>query len=130
MTISIFFFFFVFSRFSTKPAWHMEVPRLEVELELKLLAYTIPTATQDPSCIFDLHHSLGQRRILNPLSKPRDWTRVLMDTSQYSWSSLVGLVLEPRDTFSLKVGFDSFLFFYFVFCPFRDTLAAYGSSQA
>ena len=33
----------------------MEVPRLGVESELKLLAYAI--ATQDPSHISDLHHS-------------------------------------------------------------------------
>ena len=29
--------------------WHMEVPRLRVELELQLPAYTTATATQDPS---------------------------------------------------------------------------------
>ena len=28
--------------------WHMEVPRLGVELELQLLAYTTATAMQDP----------------------------------------------------------------------------------
>ena len=31
--------------------WHMEVPRLGVELELQLLAYTTDTAVPDPSCI-------------------------------------------------------------------------------
>ena len=46
--------------------WHMEVPRLGVESELKLLAYTIATATSDPSHIYDLHHSSQQRAILNP----------------------------------------------------------------
>ena len=35
---------------------HMEVPRLEVEWELQLLAYTTATAAQDPSRICDLHH--------------------------------------------------------------------------
>ena len=34
-------------------------------------AYTRATATQDPSCIRDLHHSSQQRRILNLLSKVR-----------------------------------------------------------
>ena len=29
-----------------------------------------------------LHHSSWQRRILNPLSEPRDRTHILMDTSQ------------------------------------------------
>ena len=34
---------------------YMEVPRLGVESELHLLAYTTATATQDLSCICDLH---------------------------------------------------------------------------
>ena len=36
----------------------MEVPRLGVELELQLLAYTTAIATPDLSTICDLHHSL------------------------------------------------------------------------
>ena len=47
---------------------HVEVLRLGVESELQLLAYTTATATWDPSCICDLHHSLWQSLILNPLS--------------------------------------------------------------
>ena len=60
--------------------WYMEVPRLGVELELQLPADTTATATPHPSCFCDLHCSLWQRQILNPLS--RDGTHVLMDTSQ------------------------------------------------
>ena len=30
---------------------HMDVPRLGVELELQLLAYTIASAMWDPSCV-------------------------------------------------------------------------------
>ena len=52
----------------------MEVPRLGVESELELLAYTTATATQVLSCLCDLHHSSRQCRILNPLSKVRDGT--------------------------------------------------------
>ena len=59
----------------------MEVPRLGVELELQLLAYTAATATPDPSLICDLHCSLRQRLILNPLRETRDGTRILMETS-------------------------------------------------
>ena len=44
---------------------HMEVSRLGVKSELQLLAYTTATAMQDP----------------NPLSKARNQTRILMDTS-------------------------------------------------
>ena len=54
----------------------MEFPRPGVESEL--LAYTTVTATPDPSCTCDLHHNSEQCWILNPLSKARDWTCVLM----------------------------------------------------
>ena len=50
----------------------MEVPRLGVKSELQLPAYT--TATQELSQVCD--------RIPDPLSKARDRTRILMDTSQ------------------------------------------------
>ena len=42
-------------------------------------AYTTATATQEPSCICDLCHSLWQHQIFNPLSEARDWTYILMD---------------------------------------------------
>ena len=61
---------------------HMDVPRLGVELELQLPACTTATATPDPSRICDLHHSSGQRQILNPLSKAKDRTCVLLEASQ------------------------------------------------
>ena len=48
---------------------HLEVPRLGVTLELQPLAYTTATA----------HDNAGS--LLNPLSKARDRTRVLMDPS-------------------------------------------------
>ena len=51
---------------------HMEVPGLGIELELQLPAYTTATATQDPSCICDLHHSQRRCWILHPLSEARD----------------------------------------------------------
>ena len=60
----------------------MEVPRLGVESELQLLAYTTATAMQDPSHICDLHHSLWQCQILNALSKARNGTRNLMVPSR------------------------------------------------
>ena len=50
----------------------MEVPRLGVELELQPLAYPRATATRDPSRICNLHHSLWQCQILNPLNEARD----------------------------------------------------------
>ena len=43
------------------------------------------TAMWDPRCICDLHHSSQQRWILNTLSKARDRTYILMDTSRISY---------------------------------------------
>ena len=42
---------FFFLAFLGSHLWHMEVPRLGVELELHLPAYTTATAVQDPSCL-------------------------------------------------------------------------------
>ena len=65
------------------------VPRRGLEWELQLSVSTQPHQQQwDPSCVWDLHCSLWQWQILNPLRKARDWTRVLMDTSWvcYCWA--------------------------------------------
>ena len=59
---------------------HMEVSRLEVKSELKLLAYATATAAPDPSHICHLHHSLQQGGILNPVGQARDPTYILVDT--------------------------------------------------
>ena len=58
---------------------HMEAPRLGVQSELQLPAYSTATATQDLSRVCDLHNSSWQRWILNPLSEVRGRTHVLMD---------------------------------------------------
>ena len=71
----LFFFFFLQPHLQ-----HMEVPRLGVVLELQ--TYTTATAALDLSHICDLHHSLWQCQIHNPLNEARDWTCILMDTSQ------------------------------------------------
>ena len=63
--LKTFFFFFL-----EPQVWHIEVPKLGVELELQLPAYT--TATLDPSHICDLHRSLQQHQVLSPLSEARD----------------------------------------------------------
>ena len=78
----IFIYFFLL--FLGPHPWHMEVPRLGVQSELQLPAYTTATATRGPSCIFDLHHSFRQHQIRNPRSEARDRTAS-------SWI-LVGLV--------------------------------------
>ena len=73
------FLFFIF--FLGPHLQHMEVPRLGVEWELQLLAYTTVTATPDLSRICELHCSSRQRWILNPLSEAKDGTHILVDTS-------------------------------------------------
>ena len=44
---------------------------------------------RDPSRVCNLHHSLWQCWILNPLSKARDWTHIFMDSSwvHYLWAT-------------------------------------------
>ena len=58
----------------------MEVLRLGVGLELQLPAYITATAMQDVSPVFELHCSLWQCQVLNPLNEARDQTHVLTDT--------------------------------------------------
>ena len=60
--------------FSGPHQLHMEVPRLGVESELQLPAYTLhhSHSNRDPSCVCDLHCGSQQRQIPNPLSEARD----------------------------------------------------------
>ena len=80
----------------------MAVPRLGDELELQLQAYTTAKATRDPSCISDLHHCLWQRWILNPMSRARDQTCILMDTmlgskpTEPQWELPMAMLLMAR----------------------------------
>ena len=83
---------FFFGLFRATPC---SIWRLRVELKLQLLAYTTATATQDLSCICDLHHSSWQSQILNPQSKARDRTCVFMDASQILFSAELQWELPP-----------------------------------
>ena len=71
----------LFSPFLWLHLQYKEVPGLGDELELQLPAYTTATATPDLSHICNLHLTFRQCRILNSLSKARDQTHILMDTS-------------------------------------------------
>ena len=82
LSLFFFFFFFFFKVFLGPHLWHMEVPRLGIQLELLLPAYATATATPDLGRVCDLHRSSQQRQILNPLSEARDRTHILTDTSQ------------------------------------------------
>ena len=76
----LFIFCFVLSHFAFSGLHleHMEVPKLGNCHP----SYTTATAMPNPSHIFYLHHSSQQHQILNPLSRPRDRTHLLMDTSR------------------------------------------------
>ena len=56
--VLFFFFFFFFSFVFGLHLQHMEAPRLGVQSQLQLPAYTTATATPDLSCICDLCRSL------------------------------------------------------------------------
>ena len=74
--ILLLLFFFFLSGLQVR---HMEIPRLGVESELQLLAYTTAPETLDMSYMCDLHHSSWQHRVLNPLKEARDQTYILKD---------------------------------------------------
>ena len=80
---------------------HMEARRLGVAWELELSAYATATATQNPSHICNLHHSSQQHWVLNPLSKARNQTQVLMDTEPCWECPLVSFLISP---FSSSLG--------------------------
>ena len=82
----------------------MEGPRLGVEselLQLRLQAHAPAKAIPDPRHICNLHHSLQQPGILNPLSEARDPTYILTDTMLGSEWELPEFSCAPR----LKVTF-------------------------
>ena len=83
-----FFFFFFFLVFLGLHLRHVEVPRLEVKLELQLPV--LATAVQNLSHVHDLHHSSQQSQILKALSKARHQICVLMDASQicFRWAMI------------------------------------------
>ena len=79
----IFILFFKINLFFLGPyPWHMEVPRVGVESEPQLQAYTSATATVNLSHICDLYCILWQGLVLNPLKEARNQTHILMDTCQ------------------------------------------------
>ena len=78
--LASFFVFLSFVFLGLHPL-HMLFAKLRVESELQLPTYATATAMWDLSQVCYLHHNLRQHRVLDPLSKARDRTRILMDTS-------------------------------------------------
>ena len=102
----IFFFFFLF--FKWPHLWHMEVPGLGLQLP----AYATATAKPGLSCICDLHCSLQQHWILNPLSKARDGTCTFRDYIRFlpcrattGTPRRIFIVLTPKQSLQLGLFF-------------------------
>ena len=74
--------FFVAVVFLGLHLWHMEVPRLGAESEVHPLAYATATAMPVWAASATYATGHGNAGAFNPLSEARDWTHVLMDTSQ------------------------------------------------
>ena len=87
----------------------MEVPRLGVDWSGSCRSTPQSTAAPDLNCICDLHQ--WQCQILNPLSRARDRTHILMDTNwiSYHWAM----------TGTPGAIFDSFSHIYF---PIQESL--------
>ena len=85
--------FFCFFCILAPHMWHMEDPKLGVTYELQLLAYVIAIPTQELNFICDLYHSSQLNRVAQwgrpGVEEARDWTHILMDTSQvcYHWAT-------------------------------------------
>ena len=80
------------------------------------------TAAPDPSHVCNLHHSLWQLGILNPLSEAGDRTCFLMDASQihFHWATMgtpiYGVFYQQKCVLLVKSGL---LIIFFMICLFR-----------
>ena len=83
---------------------HMEVPRLGVESELQLLAYTTTIATQDLSYVCDLYHSSRQCQSLTHWARPgiepmSSWILARFVTTE-PWRELLWRILNGHRCFA------------------------------
>ena len=104
--------------------WHIEVPRLGVESELQLPAYTTATAMPDPSLDCDLPCSSQQHQIPDLLSKARDQTHILTDTSRigFYWATRIPPALHSYMCFQKCP-------YFVLFCLVWAMSTTCGSSQ-
>ena len=105
----------------------MEDPGLRAELELQLQAYTTAITLPDPSYVCDLHQSSWQHQIINPLSKARDQTHIIMDTSSLTtepqWE-LPSCLLNQQINFINSITKDTSPILSFLLCIFSSYLVS------
>ena len=87
----------LFSSFFGPHLRHMEVPRLGVESEPQLQAYT--TAMWDPNHIFDLCHSLWQHQILKAM---RQGSNQCLDGHYVGFLTLWATTGTPKQNFWMQ----------------------------
>ena len=90
----LFFFFIYFLLFRATPA-----ARGSSQTRGQIRAYPTATAMQDLSHVCSLHHRSWQHQIADPLSEPRDRTRILMNTSRIHF--LFATMGTPKKILSL-----------------------------
>ena len=95
LIISSSFILSFFFSFLLPNLWHMEVPRARTGIRATAPDYITAMATPDPSRICDLHCSLWQCHIINPLSKTRGQTQILSEFLTH-WAAMV-----PHKQFSV-----------------------------
>ena len=71
-------------------------------------------ATRDPSLTYDLHYSLQQWQLLNPLSEARDQTCILMNTSRFC--NLLSHNGNSQQSFISHVWCENFLNYHYQIC--------------
>ena len=85
----LFIYLFIYLIFLGPHPWHMS-SQARGQIGAVASGLARATAMPDLSCICELHHSSQQHQILNPLSRARDRTHILMDASQvhYHWATM------------------------------------------
>ena len=115
---------FFWSVFLVPRPQDMEVPRLGVELELRLPAYTTATAMPDPSRVYNLHHSSWQCRIGSLTHRVRPG----IETAS-SWMLVRFVSTEPQQELPspflkrqrYKGESEKSMIFFFLFCGMART---------
>ena len=74
-------FLFIYFFFRTAPVASGSSQARD-QIAARATAYATARATPDLSHIHNLHHSLWQHQILNPLTEARGHTQILTDTSR------------------------------------------------